>query len=747
MRSFDSVRLHFVTPNSAQDDILNLALSTLALSTSLLDALKKYFGFDSFRPLQREIVEAVLAKNDVFALMPTGAGKSLCFQLPAVLLPGITIVISPLIALMKDQVDGLNADGISATFLNSSLENREIGERMRGLENGKYKLLYIAPERFPVPGFLEFLDRLNVSLCVVDEAHCISEWGHDFREDYRNLRVLRDRFPNAPIMAVTATATERVLEDILDQLHLRKNTKIFRASFDRKNLIYQVWPKRGGMAQLVGYLDKKKGESGIVYCLSRDSTERMAASLKAQGHNAMAYHAGLEKNIRARTQELFVRDKVDIICATIAFGMGIDKPNVRFVIHYDIPKNIPAYYQETGRAGRDGLPSDCIMFYATGDRQRYMMFFDDKSPEERVRAIQELDKIVDLAETTSCRRKMLLAYFSEEYPKANCGTCDNCLSTQNVESFDGTRLAQMFLSCIKRVNESFGQGHIIAILRGSREQKIIDWKHHNLSTYGIGKEFSADEWRHYANEFRRQGLIEMVHKDLFSMPRVTAKGWDVLKNGLKITLSRPKHIEQVSRDAVDLPAPNMALFEELRKLRRSIAEQQGVPPYVIFNDYTLKEIAARMPTNGQEFLSISGVGDTKARQYGTQFLALVRNFRKENPVATTVAEVRHVPREEKVNDSAFETLQYFRKGYSPAKIAGLRGFSVSTISSHIAALIQNGEIKSLDKLVDPAKLPPIRAAFRKLGYATLSSVKEQLGDNFTYEELRFVRAFDEREKS
>ena len=709
------------------------------------DALKKYFGFDSFRPLQREIVESVLAKNDVFALMPTGAGKSLCFQLPAVLLPGVTIVISPLIALMKDQVDGLNAVGIPATFLNSSLDGRELYDRMRALENGEYKLLYVAPERFPSPGFLEFLERLNVSLCVVDEAHCISEWGHDFRADYRNLRILRERFPAAPIMAVTATATERVLADILDQLQLRADTNIFRASFDRKNLLYQVWPKRGAMAQLVGYLDKKKGESGIVYCLSRDSTERMALSLQAQGHNAMPYHAGLERNVRAHTQELFDRDKVDIICATIAFGMGIDKPNVRFVIHYDIPKNIPSYYQETGRAGRDGLSSDCILFSGAGDRQKYLMFFNEKSPEERARSIQELDRMVDLAEITTCRRKALLSYFGENYPNANCGTCDNCLSTQNVDSFDGTRLAKMFLSCVVRVKENFGQAYVIDVLKGSRGQKIQDFRHHELPTYGVGHEHTKEEWRHFANEFRRQGLIVQDH-DHYSVVKITRKGWDVLKNGLQVTLNRPKHIESVSREAVELPAPNMKLFELLRQLRRSIAEQQSVPPYVIFNDYTLKEIAARLPVDGQEFLAISGVGEVKARQYGMQFLSVVRTFKKENQGAVKLTEVRHAPREEKGGDSVFETLTYFRKGHAPKKIAELRALAPSTINGHIASLIQNGDIESLDLLVDSSKLPAIREAFQKHGFASLTPVKEHLGDAYTYEDLRFVRAFDERKK-
>jgi ATP-dependent DNA helicase RecQ len=711
----------------------------------MLEALKKYFGFSEFRPLQREIVEAVMAKNDVFALMPTGAGKSLCFQLPAAMQAGLAIVISPLIALMKDQVDGLNAAGIPATYLNSSLVGSEISARVRGLREGAYKLLYIAPERFPVPGFLDFLQTLHISMCVVDEAHCISEWGHDFREDYRNLHILRERFPAAPIMAVTATATERVLTDILDQLQLRDDTKIFRASFDRTNLVYQVWPKRGAMQQLTGYLDRKKGESGIIYCLSRDSTERMAASLTAHGHNAMPYHAGLEKEVRSHTQELFDRDNVDIICATIAFGMGIDKPNVRFVIHYDLPKSIPAYYQETGRAGRDGLASDCILFYQNGDRQKHMRFFEEKPPEERVRAIEELDKLVDLAETQLCRRTALLGYFGEHYNAMNCGSCDNCLSNQSLESFDGTRIAQMFLSCVARVDQRFGQSHIIAILRGSESEKVMDYRHHKLSTYAIGKDYSTEEWRHYANEFRRQGLVVQDHQQ-YSVLKITRKGWSVLKSELAITVSRPKHIERIGREAVELPPANRALFEELRKLRRQLAEKQNVPPYVIFNDYTLKEIAARVPIDGPQFLTISGVGEVKAKQYGVEFLRLIRNYRSQHQKIAPMAEIPRAPREAKGGDSAYETLALFRKGHAPKKIAELRGLAISTISGHIASLIQNGDIESLDMLVHQDKIEPIRAAFGKIGYATLTQIKEQLGDAYTFEELRFVRAYDERNK-
>lgn len=711
---------------------------------SMRDALKRYFGFSEFRPLQREIVEAAMAGRDVFALMPTGAGKSLCFQLPAAMLPGVTIVISPLIALMKDQVDAMTATGIPATFLNSSLDGHEVGQRMRDLQRGRYKLLYLAPERFPVPGFLDFLQALNVSLCVVDEAHCISEWGHDFRVDYRNLRVLRESFPKAPIMAVTATATDRVAQDILTQLRLR-DTQTFRASFDRKNLIYQVWPKRAAMLQLTGYLESKKGDSGIVYCLSRAGTEKMAEALQARGHHALAYHAGLERNERTRVQDLFDRDKIDIVCATIAFGMGIDKPNVRYVIHYDLPKSIPSYYQETGRAGRDGLASDCILFYQNGDRQKYVQFFDDKPPEERVRAIQELDKLIDLIETNRCRRKTLLGYFGEEYGAQHCGTCDNCLSTQSAEEFDGTRLAQMFLSCVERLrrqDQTFGAAHIVNILRGLQEARILDWRHHELPTFGVGKEYPKAEWQHYANEFRRQGLIVQDHEQ-HSVVKMTQAGYEVLKGARTVMLARPKHIESVGRDAIDLPAENRLLFEELRKLRRRLAEAQGVPPYIIFNDYTLKEIAARVPRDGREFRTISGVGDSKAKQYGLEFLACIRNFHSGHRELKKLDVVKHALPEPKGGDSAMLTLELFQRGDSPKQIAEERAFALSTIFGHIASLLQSGHLTSLERLVDDTKAAAIRTAMAQSNILSLTEIREKLGEAYSFEEIRFVRAFDE----
>src|SRR6266545_1394444 len=464
---------------------------------SLLTLLKQYFGFSSFRPLQEEIIRDALAGKDVFALLPTGGGKSLCFQLPALVNPGLTVVVSPLIALMKDQVDALQAGGVAATFLNSSLPPGEARARLRGLHQGEFRLLYVAPERLMLAGFLDDLQRWKTKLIAVDEAHCISEWGHDFRPEYRQLSQLRDLFPHVPMMALTATATERVRQDILQQLHLREPS-CYVASFNRPNLTYRVLPKAGPYEQTLEFIRARPKESGIVYCQSRKSAESVAERLNADGVRAAPYHAGMEGKDRTANQELFLRDEVRVICATIAFGMGINKPNVRFVIHYDLPKNVEGYYQETGRAGRDGLPSECLLLFSPGDVVKQTQFIEQKSgAQEQQIARQQLQQTVHYAEISTCRRSALLAYFGEEFPAANCGGCDNCLSPR--DRYDGTLAAQKLLSCVYRIRErsrfDLGLNHAIEVLAGADTEKIRKWRHDQLSTYGIGKEHTRAEWQ------------------------------------------------------------------------------------------------------------------------------------------------------------------------------------------------------------------------------------------------------------
>jgi ATP-dependent DNA helicase RecQ len=602
----------------------------------LLPLLKKNFGFSSFRPLQEEIIREALAGKDVFALLPTGGGKSLCFQLPALARDGLTLVISPLIALMKDQVDALQANGIPATFLNSSLTSEEARSRIRDLHNAQYRLLYIAPERVVLSGFLTDMIHWNIKLLAVDEAHCISEWGHDFRPEYRQLTAVRKLLPGVPCMALTATATEHVREDIHTHLQLQ-NARNYVASFNRSNLSYKVIPKADPYSQLLTFLRPRTQESGIVYCQSRKTAETLSKKLNADHISAAPYHAGMEPADRTKHQELFLRDEVRVICATIAFGMGINKSNVRFVVHYDLPKNIEGYYQETGRAGRDGLPSECLLLFGVGDVMKQMYFIEEKEDEQqRQIAKAQLDRMVKYAESSECRRRLLLEYFGEEYPEASCDACDNCLLPR--ELYDGTIDAQKLLSCVLRIRESsgvdFGLRHIIEILTGSNAEKIRRWRHTELSTYGIGKDRSREEWMSVGRELMRLRLMKQKNESGFSVAEVTPAGIEALKKKSAIMLTKVHTTEEtvsVQRDEQEFDA---VLFERLRVLRKRIADERNVPAFVIFSDAALRQMSQRCPTTKSEFIRISGVGEKKLRDFGAIFMKeierhLQKNSRKE----------------------------------------------------------------------------------------------------------------------
>ena len=625
-------------------------------------SLKKHFGYDAFRPLQQEIINDALSGRDVFALLPTGGGKSLCFQLPALLREGVTIVVSPLIALMKDQVDALRTSGIAATFLNSTLAGHEARERLRGLDRNQFCLLYVAPERLMMENFLERALNWNIAQIAIDEAHCISEWGHDFRPEYRELKKLRDVFPDLPIMALTATATERVRGDIIKQLKLR-DPRCYVASFNRPNLTYRVVAKSSAYQQVLDFIRGHPNESGIVYCASRKSTDALAEKLTKDGIKALPYHAGMEPRERTRNQEAFLRDDARVITATIAFGMGINKPNVRFIIHYDLPKNIEGYYQETGRAGRDGLPSECVLLFSVGDVVKQRRFIEEKSESEQRIAHQQLRTMIAYAETRHCRRATLLRYFGEIWPpgsveagvspasarrsaaeaaatgqEISCNACDNCLEPR--ETFDGTIPAQKFLSCVHRVQAKqgfgFGLNHIAEVLIGGATEAIKKRGHDQLSTFGIGADLKREQWQRIGRELLRLGLVEAA-PGKFATLSVTEAGMMALRKRTPITLTKPietppKKVRVPRAGEIEC---DEELLERLRALRRKIADERDVPAYIIFSDATLREMARACPQTKSQFAQIAGVGQQKLKEFAEPFLAEIGEHLRSDSAMTS----------------------------------------------------------------------------------------------------------------
>ena len=572
----------------------------------MLELLKSCFGYDEFLPLQEEIIGSVMAGQDTFVLMPTGGGKSLCYQLPAMALPGLTLVVSPLIALMKDQVDALEANGLPAAFINSAQTPAELSQVVRRVRAGEIKLLYVAPERVVEPRFADFLQTLDVSLAAIDEAHCVSEWGHEFRPAYRELRDLRRACPDAPVIALTATATERVRADILSQLGLRR-PGVFISSFNRPNLAYSVVPKERDLSSLLALMERYRGESVIIYCGSRKATEEMAQTLSERGFTAEPYHAGLEPDVRQATQERFIRDRTPIVVATIAFGMGINKPDVRLVVHYDLPKSVEGYYQETGRAGRDGLPSECVLYFSYGGKSRQEFFINQiEDPSERERARWRLEQVISLCNLSACRRKFVLEYLGEEWPAENCGGCDNC--TQPQEQYDATEIAQKILSAVVRTGERFGAAHVIGVLRGSKGERILKQGHDQLSVYGIAANHSQDELRELAEELKREGLLAASEGEYPTLG-VTPRGREFLKNRETLTLARPVQRKttpesrggRARHDTGVGGNYDTGLFNELSALRKEISDQRGIPAFMIFGNRSLQDMARKAPRTPAEF--------------------------------------------------------------------------------------------------------------------------------------------------
>ncbi|MBL9176355.1 MAG: DNA helicase RecQ [Verrucomicrobiales bacterium] len=718
-------------------------------SESLRSALKRVYGYTAFRPLQEEIIRDVLAGRDVFALLPTGGGKSLCFQLPALVRPGLTVVISPLIALMKDQVDSLRSNGVAATFLNSSLSEEDRRERWRGLNAREYRLLYLAPERLLAGTLLEDLNRWGVCAVAVDEAHCISEWGHDFRPEYRQLKTLRERLSDVPFMALTATATERVRKDIVAELQLR-DPAVYVASFNRPNLTYRVEPKTRAYGQVLEFLRARPAESGIIYCASRAGADALAAKLVTDGLRAAAYHAGMEKEARSATQERFLRDEVRVVCATIAFGMGINKPNVRFVVHHDLPKNIEGYYQETGRAGRDGLPGECVLLYSPGDVMKQRRFIDEKpDPNEKRIATEQLQTMVHYAECGECRRVTLLDYFGEEFPADNCGACDNCLNPR--ATFDGTVSAQKLLSCVYRIRQksgfTVGLNHVVAVLTGSDSEKVRQWGHQELTTFGIGTEHSRNEWAAFARELMRQGLLAQASGG-FPTVDLTSAGLTALKDRRRITLTRPREAVRPTSSRPGTITCDELLFEKLRQLRKELADREGVPPYIVFGDTSLRFMARNYPVTEAEFSAITGVGATKLRNYGEPFLTEIRAHVQANPrqifaddPALVAPVASRKSKGELLTETVLESVRLYRSGLDLDGVARARGLASSTVSGHLANALEAGESLDPGHAFSAAEAAEMTAAFEKSGWSTLSGAHEVLGGRVDYARLRLFRAF------
>lgn len=712
--------------------------------------LQQYFGYDNFRLEQANAVENVIAKKDTFVLMPTGGGKSLCYQVPALVLDGTAIVISPLIALMKDQVDALRVNGISASYINSSMSSFEQNETLNQLKNGQLKLLYVAPEKLSSDNgaFLKLLNKVNISLFAVDEAHCVSHWGHDFRPDYLFLNGIKKQFPQVPIIALTASADEITRKDIIKQLNLQ-NPLVLISSFDRANIKYFVQPKQSVFQNIIQYLNEHPNDSGIIYCLSRKGTEEMSNNLRENGVNSAFYHAGISSVERAKVQEDFLKDKTRVMVATIAFGMGIDKSNVRFVMHADLPKNIESYYQETGRAGRDGLPSEAILFYSFADvikLRRFAMIEGNKEQSELM--LQKLKQMSDFAEMQKCRRQYLMEYFGEKHD-GNCNSCDFCLS--EFETWDATIDAQKLLSAIFRLKERYGKNLIIDFLRGSKSLKITD-SMRSLPTYGIGNNQDKNYWQNLIRQLLINGFLSESNEE-FSVLKLNEESKLVLFKDKKVTFRKVKEqakaviVAEVENDysIPDFDA-NEDLFAELRTLRREIAERENVPPYVIFSDATLMELSTYLPNTKEELNQISGFGAFKIEKYGEIFLTPITNYCKIHSLTSKIIEKKPKKKREpkknnaKTSGTFATTFELYKDGNNVEEIAKIRNLSINTIQNHLANFVAIGKIEA-DELMDMSKIEPIIEIAKAQSIQSLKAIKDELGEGFSYFEIHIAVAY------
>lgn len=708
--------------------------------------LKTVFGYDQFKPLQREVIEQVLARRDTLVIMPTGSGKSLCYQIPALLFPGLTVVVSPLIALMKDQVEQMQALGVAALFLNSSLSSEAYSSNVERVRAGKVKLLYVAPETLLTERMFQLLSSVPFDCLTIDEAHCISEWGHDFRPEYRQIVEVRRRFPQVSCLALTATATERVRLDIQTNLGFEQRN-VFTASFNRDNLLLEVLPKKKPFEQLMRLLRQHSGQSGIIYCFSRKQVDDIAGALRQAGFSALPYHAGLLDEERRANQDAFIRDNVQIIVATIAFGMGINKPNVRFVIHYDLPKSIENYYQEIGRAGRDGVQSHCVLLYSYSDVAKLKYFLDQKQGQERQVAYQHLSAMTRYAEWTACRRVPLLSYFGEQFGLDSCGMCDHCRSTGD-DLIDVTIPAQKFLSCVVRTGEIFGVQHVVDVLRGDKTDKVVQHRHATLSTFGIGKDLQREQWLYLGRQLLQKGMLQKDEQT--GSLKLSPLGYETLKNRQPVLgkLDEFEPTADLAQRSADIDY-DRTLFEALRAIRKELADEERVPPYVIFSDRTLIEMAAYRPTSHNSLKRIFGVGTVKLERYGETFLEAIRQYCKETGTASQDKPGQAV-RPKRSPDwlkkpRYIEVAEAFNAGESIVELAQRYAVKATTIIDHLSDYVLDDKpLRAADELyemitVTEARKEQAMRVFRSKGIKVLKPAFDEFGGQLDYDQLKLLR--------
>jgi ATP-dependent DNA helicase RecQ len=712
----------------------------------LKERLKEIFGYSQFRGNQERIIRNLLDGKNTFVIMPTGAGKSLCYQLPAMMRDGLAIVISPLIALMKNQVDQMNTYGVNARFLNSTLSKGEITRLKKDAMNGVVKLLYVAPESLNKEETIDFLKKVNVSFVAIDEAHCISEWGHDFRPEYRRIKSMIYNLGNMPVIALTATATPKVQIDIQKNLQM-EDADVFMSSFNRKNLYYEVRPKKETKKQLIKFLKDNKGKSGIIYCLSRKKVEEIAQLISVNGFKAVPYHAGLDPDVRMKNQDDFLNEEVDIVVATIAFGMGIDKPDVRFVVHYDVPKSLEGYYQETGRSGRDGLEGHCLMFYSHNDLNKLEKFNKDKPVQERENARMLLQEMEFYAESPVCRRRQLLHYFGEEFKEENCGMCDNCVHPR--ERFDGTDYVKLVIQAVKQTNERFGLNHLVHVIRGVEDEYVKSYGHFDLDAFGKGADEDVDFWK---SVIRQTLIYQFLEKDIDNIGnlKVTAKGEQFLKKPYAVELAKDHDFtteldeeeESAEKAPINSKAYDVKLFEMLKTLRRTIAKERDLPPYVIFQDPSLEEMATTYPTTKEEMAQVNGVGMGKVNKFGKEFLDVIKKYVEDNEIETA----SDVVVKSSVNKSKtkISIIQQIDRKVDLEEIAETTRLSFEDLLTEIENICYSGTKLNLnyyiDQVLDPHKQDEIHDYFMAADTDNLeAALNHDAIADYTEEEIRLMR--------